>query len=187
MIGLGLTEFKKDGFNILDLFTVIMSGTQIVLLYSGSTNKNLLSILKAIRALRILKICKIGELKLLLDSSLFTISSTWSYYLLVSFFMYIFALVGMSSFAGKLKFNDKDELDLIEGESPRPNFDKLSNSLIAICEIFIGGGWSNIMYQCIRANGKASSIYFILLVVMGTIILMNLFLAILLGNFEKAR
>jgi hypothetical protein len=43
------------------------------------------------------------------------------------------------------------------------------------------------MYNCIRALGTKCAIYFILLVVMGTIILMNLFLAIMLGNFDKAR
>ena len=43
------------------------------------------------------------------------------------------------------------------------------------------------MFNCIRAKGYAVSIYFILLVVMGTIIMMNLFLAIMLGNFDKAR
>ena len=43
------------------------------------------------------------------------------------------------------------------------------------------------MFDCIRAKGEASSIYYILIVIIGTIILMNLFLAIMLGNFDKAR
>jgi hypothetical protein len=42
--------------------------------------------------------------------------------------MYIFALIGMSFYAGNLKFNDDDEVDFVNGESPRENFDTLGNS-----------------------------------------------------------
>lgn len=43
------------------------------------------------------------------------------------------------------------------------------------------------MYDHIRAVGMHASIYFILLVITGNIIMLNLFLAILLGNFDRAR
>ncbi len=42
------------------------------------------------------------------------------------------------------------------------------------------------MYSCIRSVGWLSSLYFISLVIFGNIIMLNLFLAILLGNFEEA-
>jgi hypothetical protein len=93
----------------------------------------------------------------------------------------------MNLFAGKMKFNDDDELDLVEGVSPRENFDDLSNAVVSLFEVFIGGGWSNIMFIAIRAKGQVSAFYFVILVVTGTIILMNLFLSIMLGTFDKAR
>ena len=43
------------------------------------------------------------------------------------------------------------------------------------------------MYDCYRAVGWASSIYFISLILFGNIIMLNLFLAILLGNFNQVR
>jgi hypothetical protein len=43
------------------------------------------------------------------------------------------------------------------------------------------------MYDTIRYSGLFGVIYFITLIMFGTIVMMNLFLAILLGNFEKAR
>ena len=43
------------------------------------------------------------------------------------------------------------------------------------------------MYSCIRSVHPISACYFILLVLTGNIIMLNLFLAILIGNFEKAR
>lgn len=43
------------------------------------------------------------------------------------------------------------------------------------------------MYDCIRTAGPLASAYFITLILMGNIVMLNLFLAILLGNFDKAR
>ena len=51
----------------------------------------------------------------------------------------------------------------------------------------IGDNWVNVMYKGMLAGGGISSIYFITLVMFGNIIMLNLFLAILLGNFDKAR
>ena len=38
-----------------------------------------------------------------------------------------------------------------------------------------------------RAQGSLVAVYFIILFMAGAIIMLNLFLAILLGNFDKAR
>lgn len=44
------------------------------------------------------------------------------------------------------------------------------------------------MYSVVRSvSPLAASVYFIVLVIGGNIIMLNLFLAILLGNFDKAR
>jgi hypothetical protein len=51
----------------------------------------------------------------------------------------------------------------------------------------MGAGWSDIMFSVMRCNGAGAAIYFVILVVVGGIILMNLFLAIMLGNFEKSK
>ena len=43
------------------------------------------------------------------------------------------------------------------------------------------------MYDGVRAKGLIASVMFVLLFVGGNIIMLNLFLAILLGNFERSR
>jgi hypothetical protein len=73
------------------------------------------------------------------------------------------------------------------GESPRTNFDQILWSIITIFMVLMGESWNEIMYQTIRSVGPLAAVYFIALVVGGNIIMLNLFLAILLGNFEKAR
>ena len=67
-------------------------------------------------------------MRMLLDSIIYTISTIGPYVVFLFFFMYIFALVGMSFYAGKIKFNDDDQVDLDGGDSPRENFDSLGNS-----------------------------------------------------------
>ena len=42
------------------------------------------------------------------------------------------------------------------------------------------------MFNCMLATGWYASLYFVVLIIVGYIILMNLFQAILIGNFEEA-
>lgn len=43
------------------------------------------------------------------------------------------------------------------------------------------------MFAVIRCTSSLSALYFVMLIIIGGIILMNLFLAIMLGNFDKAK
>lgn len=52
--------------------------------------------------------------------------------------------------------------------------------------VLVGENWNDVMYLCMRSIGWIASIYFISLIVFGNIIMLNLFLAILLGNFDEA-
>lgn len=102
-------------------------------------------------------------------------------------FIYVFALLGMSFFAGNIKFDKDDNVDLVNGTPPRENFDSIEWSVITIFEVMMGEGWNDLMYQVIRSFHPVGALYFIFLVMLGNIIMLNLFLAILLGNFDKAR
>ena len=153
-------------------------------------------ILRTFRVFRIFKLFKQGDMRMLLNSIIFTISTIGPYVVFLFFFMYIFALVGMSFYSGKIKIDDDDKVvEVFEdgtlsssgGSSPRENFDTLGNSFLTIFICFISAGWSDIMFTVIRCTSNLSAMYFILLIIIGGIILMNLFLAIMLGNFDKSK
>jgi hypothetical protein len=136
MRGLGAKEYCKVGFNIFDLVTVAMSLIQLAMKSAGvKSNSTIFSILRTFRVFRVFKLFKVGDLRLLLDSIIYTLSTIGSYLLLVSFFVYIFALVGMSSFAGKVRFSEDDEVDIEEGVPPRENFDTLAEAIVSIFEV----------------------------------------------------
>lgn len=69
---------------------------------------------------------------MLLDSITYTIPVIGPYVILLSFFMYIFALVAMSFYAGQIKFDDNGNVDLINGTTVRQNYDDLWTSFITI-------------------------------------------------------
>jgi hypothetical protein len=58
--------------------------------------------------LKIFKLFRSGDLKILVDSITFTLSTIGDYVILLSLFIYVFALLGMSFFAGKIKFDAND-------------------------------------------------------------------------------
>ena len=90
-----------------------------------------------------------------------------------------------------MKF-DKDghKISLIDTDTysiPRSNFDTLEDAFITTFQLIIGERWVEVFYDCWRARGVSISVaYFVGIVFFGNIIMMNLFLAMLLGNFEKA-
>jgi hypothetical protein len=184
IIGLGIRPFGRDRFNIFDLLIVLVSLMEIFLSDGGGS----FSALRAFRLFRIFKLFRVGDLRVLIDSIAFTVMTIGNYVILLILFVYVYALLGMQFFAGRLKFDKETNLpDMVNGVSPRANFDTLGWSSLTIFQILIGDNWNSIMYDCIRAVGPVSSLYFITLILFGNIVMLNLFLAILLGNFDKAR
>ena len=55
---------------------------------------------------------------------------------------------------------------------------------MTIFQVLTGEDWNAVMYDGMRTTGTWACLYFILLVVIGNYIVLNLFLAILLDNFS---
>ena len=69
-------------------------------------------------------------------------------------------------------------------DQPRHNFDDIFWAFVTIFQVLTGEDWNRVMYDGMRTTGGIASVYFILLVVIGNYIVLNLFLAILLDNFS---
>ena len=144
------------------------------------------SALRAFRLFRVFKLFRVGDLRILIDSIAFTVSTIGNYVVLLVLFIYVYALLGMQFFAGKLRF-DEEGMISPTGEVPRAHFDSLIWACTTIFAILMGDNWNSVMYDCMRAVGPVSTLYFITLIMFGNIVMLNLFLAILLGNFDRAR
>jgi hypothetical protein len=76
---------------------------------------------------------------------------------------------------------------MVNGTDPTINFNNLFDAIITVFIVLTNDGWSSIYFNYYRTVGAAtSSLYFLTLIVIGQKILLNLFLAILLRNFDEA-
>ena len=120
-----------------------------------------------------------------------TFKDVSNFSVLLFLFMFTYALLGMELYANKIKFDqynnpvdceeDKDCL----GESLRTNFDSWVNAMITVFILIVGDDWNSYMFDYVRATNKNSILYFMSLVTLGNLILLNLFLAIILKQFEQ--
>ena len=72
----------------------------------------------------------------------------------------------------------------MNGTSPRPNFDDFEKGFVAIFLFIIGDNWNNYMYANMIAMGNGCCFFFIMVQIFGKYILLNLFLAIVLDDFD---
>lgn len=192
LIGLGFKEYSQDGFNLFDCTIVIISVMEfmIKLLKIDFSSGGALSALRAVRLLRVFKLARSWvSFRILLEKMIITIKDISNFTVLMLIFMFIFTLLGMELYGHKIKYNNEDkERPINEGEhgvSPRLSFDDFFTGFVTIFIIFIGEDWNSVMYDHVRVQGELHVIFFIFLFVIGNIILLNLFLAILLKNFEE--
>ena len=92
MIGLGLKRYVKNLENMFDFFVVAMSWVEMAM---GAEGGSSLGALRAIRLFRVFKLFKSGDLRILMDSIVITISTSGPFTVLLCLFLYVFALMGM--------------------------------------------------------------------------------------------
>jgi len=90
-VGLGVKPFCREGFNIFDLVIVIISLLEISLSDGGGS----FSALRAFRLFRIFKLFRVGDLRVLIDSIAYTITTIGNYTVLLVLFVYVYSLLGM--------------------------------------------------------------------------------------------
>ena len=186
ILGLGLREYVRDSFNIFDAVIVLVSCVDVALFYSGSGGGGgAISALRGFRLLRIFKLAKSWKkFQDLLKTIIISLVDISAFSILLFLFMFTYNLLGMEFFAYRIAYNDADQLDLDNGEYPRTNFNTFLEGITTIFITLTGDSWNLIMYRHIRQNYAVGLLYFVSLVIFGRFLMLNLFLAILLKNFD---
>jgi len=193
MGALGIKEYFRHRYYIFDCVIVVLSLVDIVLSFtltssSFSSGKGVVSAFRAFRLLRIFKLAKSWEkFQELLNTIIGSLKDISSFSILLFLFMFTYLLLGMELFANKVKYNSNDKFDLVNGTSPKQNFDNFWNALLTIFIVLTGQNWDSIMYSFARPFGAVAVVFFVSFVVIGQMILLNLFLAILLKNFDESK
>lgn len=176
----GWRKYLSHRMNVLDFVIVLVSLVEIVLEEAGLADGG--SGLVAFRALRLLRVFKLATnfkgIQRVLTTTVSSLSQISAIALLTLVFILIFSLLGMQLFAGQL--NDEET-----GESIRFNFDTLGWAFINVFIVMGGENWNELMSDTAEKTSVYAAIYFVIVLLTGQFIILNVFFSIVLSNFDE--
>ncbi|KAM3917129.1 sodium channel protein type 2 subunit alpha-like isoform 1-T1 [Leptodactylus fuscus] len=171
--------YFQEGWNIFDGFIVGLS-----LMELGVTKGGGFSVLRSFRLLRVFKLAKSWPtLNMLIKIIGNSIGALGNLTLVLAIIVFIFAVVGMQLF-GK---NYKECVCKIseDCELPRWHMNDFFHSFLIVFRVLCGE-WIETMWDCMEVAGQSMCILvFMLVMVIGNLVVLNLFLALLLSSFSS--
>ncbi len=158
-----LKLYFGDNWNLFDFCVIVLSLLP--------TTGELAMIARLARLLRVLRlISALPELRLIVTTLMRSVSSMGNIMLLMSIIFYIYAIAGYHLF----HLNDPQ------------HWGTLGLSLLTLFRIVTLEDWTDVMYTAMEAQPYAW-LYFVSFVIMGTFVIINLFIAVVLNNLDEAK
>ncbi|KAK2588265.1 hypothetical protein KPH14_004294 [Odynerus spinipes] len=178
LIAMSPKYYFQEGWNIFDFIIVALS-----LLELGLEGVQGLSVLRSFRLLRVFKLAKSWPtLNLLISIMGRTVGALGNLTFVLCIIIFIFAVMGMQLF-GK---NYTDNVDRFPGgDLPRWNFTDFMHSFMIVFRVLCGE-WIESMWDCMLVGDVSCIPFFLATVVIGNLVVLNLFLALLLSNFGSS-
>ena len=187
VFALGARGYFREKLNFFDAAVVVMSGAELIAILANpnsTSNSGALSVFRAFRLIRILKLVGYWESFGILLVNLFKSLKDISYFTILLFlFNFIYSVLGMEFFAFEVPLH----LDKVGQDAGpfRVNFDTFFHSMVSVFVLLTGDNWSVVMQRYALHLGRSSMLYFVTLTLVGRLILLNLFLALLIKTFEE--
>ncbi|XP_032916288.1 sodium channel protein type 5 subunit alpha-like isoform X6 [Catharus ustulatus] len=178
VIALDPYYYFQQGWNIFDSIIVILS-----LMELGLSSMGNLSVLRSFRLLRVFKLAKswptLNTLIKIIGNS---VGALGNLTLVLAIIVFIFAVVGMQLF-GKSYLDNVKKISTT-GNLPRWHMNDFFHSFLIIFRILCGE-WIETMWDCMEVAGQPLCLLvFLLVMVIGNLVVLNLFLALLLSSFS---
>ena len=156
-------RYFRDGWNVFDFAIIVFA----LIPATGS----FAMVARLGRLLRVLRlISAIKELRLIVGALVRSIPSVANIMMLMSIVVYIYGIVGYHLFH----------------EADPTHWRTLGISLLSLFRIITLEDWTDIMYAAMEHHGLAW-LYFVSFVVGGTFVVVNLFIAVVINNLDKAK
>ncbi|KAM9336080.1 sodium channel protein type 4 subunit alpha A [Symphorus nematophorus] len=170
--------YFQVGWNIFDSIIVTLSLVEL-----GLANVQGLSVLRSFRLLRVFKLAKSWPtLNMLIKIIGNSVGALGNLTLVLAIIVFIFAVVGMQLF-GK-NYKDCVCKISIDCELPRWHMNDFFHSFLIVFRILCGE-WIETMWDCMEVAGPAMClVVFMMVMVIGNLVVLNLFLALLLSSFS---
>ncbi len=158
-----LVGYYRDGWNIFDFLVIVFA-----LIPATGEYAMIARLARLLRVLRL--ISTIRDLRLIVAALVRSIPSVGHVMMLMSIIVYIYAIMGYHLFHE----NDPD------------NWRNLGISLLTLFNVITLEGWTDVMAKAMEAHSLAW-IYFVSFVIVGTFVVINLFIAIIINNLDEAK
>ncbi|XP_010171727.1 sodium channel protein type 1 subunit alpha isoform X10 [Antrostomus carolinensis] len=170
--------YFQEGWNIFDGFIVTLSLVEL-----GLADVEGLSVLRSFRLLRVFKLAKSWPtLNMLIKIIGNSVGALGNLTLVLAIIVFIFAVVGMQLFGKSYKecvckISKNCEL-------PRWHMHDFFHSFLIVFRVLCGE-WIETMWDCMEVAGQAMCLtVFMMVMVIGNLVVLNLFLALLLSSFS---
>ncbi|NP_001191637.1 sodium channel alpha-subunit SCAP1 [Aplysia californica] len=183
ILALSPVIYFKDGWNIFDSIIVALS-----LMELSMTKLPGLSVLRAFRLLRVFKLAKSWPtLNMLIAIVGRTMGALGNLIIVLGIIIFIFAVMGQQLFSSDYKTYEREidawgNVTINKDKMPRWNFNDFLHSFMIVFRVLCGE-WIESMWGCYLVSGWACVPFFLLTYVVGNLVVLNLFLALLLSSF----
>ena len=156
-------NYFKNGWNVFDFSLIVLS-----LMPIGSEFALLGRVLRLLRVLRLIN--AFPELRIIVETLVRSIPSMMHITLLMSIIFFIYAVLGFHLFH----------------EHDPTHWRNLAYSLLTLFRIVTLEDWTDVMYKAMELS-PAYALYFVSFVVVGTFVVINLFIAVVINNLDEAK
>ena len=156
-------RYFKDGWNVFDFIVIVAA-----LIPATGQFAVVARLARLLRALRLISAVK--ELRLIITALVRSIPSVGHVMMLMGIIVYIYAIMGYQFF---------------HVDDPQ-NWGSLGRSCLTLFNIITLEGWTEVMAVAMEINPYAW-IYFVSFVVVGTFVVINLLIAIIINNLDEAK
>lgn len=167
-------QFFRDPWNVFDFIIVA-----VCLIPAGDTHY--VAVLRILRVLRVLRMVTFfPDLRLIVGALLRSIPSMGFVMLLIAILFYVYAIIGVFLF----------------GQADPVHFGDLHHAIVTLFQVLTLEGWAEIMdfhlYGEVAEGGRRivalwPFIYFASFILIGAMIIMNLFIGIIMNSMEKTK
>lgn len=154
--------FFKSGWNLFDL-VIVLSGHLLV----GASYVTVLRILRVLRVLRAVSV--IPSLRRMVNALMLTIPSLGHISLLLGILFYIYSVIGTMLYSSTFP----------------EYFGNLQSSLLTLFQVVTLESWASGVMRPILDAHPTAWIYFVTFILLGTFIIMNLIVGVVVNNMEK--
>ncbi|XP_077159583.1 sodium channel protein type 5 subunit alpha-like isoform X1 [Paroedura picta] len=180
-------HYFQQRSNIFDSVIVFLSLVELLIpketTKGKSRGKGSLTVLRSLRLLRVFKLAKSWPtLNTLIKIILNSVDALGNLTLVLAIIVFIFAVVGMQLFGVKYRVKYSNITD--DSEKPRWHMMDFFHSFLVIFRILCGE-WIETMWDCMTvAYQPLCLLVFLLVMVIGNLVVLNLFIALLLNSFS---